>query len=208
MDIMDTTDHTDTGDTMARDLLRRPQLLDQMLMPRPMLMLGMDTMVTDHGDMLDTTDHTDTGDTMAKDLLMRLPPPLDLTQMLKLILTTDMAMDTTDHTDTTEDTMARDPLMTKLLLLVQTLMPMLMLGMVITDMVTDRDTMVRDLLRRPQLLDPMLMLMLMLGMDTMDADGVDTMDTHTMAMDMAIGERSKSISTIRKHYHPFFEKMH
>merc|ERR1712014_47919 len=100
-------------------------------MPRLMLMLGMDTMVTDHMDIMDTTDHTDTGDTM-----------------------------------------------------------------------------VRDLLRRPQLLDPMLMLMLMLGMDTMDADGVDTMDTLTMDMDMDIGERSKSISTIRKHYHLFFEKMH
>merc|ERR1712102_83799 len=101
---------------------------------------------------------------------MRLPPPLDLTQMLRLILTTDTDMDTTDHMDT-------------------------------------GDTMVRDLLRRPPLLDPMLMLMLMLGMDTMDADGVDTMDTHTMDMDMDIGERSKSISTIRKHYHLFFEKM-
>merc|ERR1712227_158098 len=122
-------------------------------------------------------------------------------------------MDTTDHMDTTEDTMARDPLMTKLLLLVQTLMPML--GMVIMDMDTDMDTtdhtdtgdtMVRDLLRRPQLLDQMLMLMLMLGMDTMDADGVDTMDTLTMDMDMDIGERSKSISTIRKHYHLFLKK--
>merc|ERR1712168_1617157 len=99
--MLDTTDHTDTGDTM----------------------------VTDLGDTLDTTDHTDTGVTMVRDLLMRLPPPLDLTQMLKLILTTDMAMATTDHTDTTEDTMARDPLMTKLLLLVQMLMLMLMLGM-------------------------------------------------------------------------------
>merc|ERR1712130_954607 len=165
---MATTDHTDiTEDTMARDLLMRLQLLDQMLILRPMLMLGMDTMVTDLGDTLDTTDHTDTGDTMAKDLLMRLPLPLDLTQMLKLIHITDMAMATTDHMDITEDTMARDPLMTKLLLLVQTLM---------------------------------LMLMLMLGMDTMDA--------LTMDMDMDIGERSKSISTIRKHYHLFFEKMH
>merc|ERR1719356_162759 len=115
-DTLDTTDHMDIGDTMARDLLMKPQLLDQMLMPRLMLMLGMDTMVTDLGDTLDTTDHMDTGDTMARDLLMRLPPPLDLTQMLKLILITDMAMDTTDHMDTTEDTMARDPLMTKLLL--------------------------------------------------------------------------------------------
>merc|ERR1719384_2101206 len=132
--------------------------------------------------------------------------------MLKLILTTDMAMETTDHMDTTEDTMARDPLMMKLLLLVQTLMPMLMLGMVIMDMVMDMDTtdhtdtgdtMVRDPLRRPQLLDPMLMLMLMLGMDTMDADGVDTMDTLTMDMDMDIGERSKAISTFRKHFHLF-----
>merc|ERR1712115_666210 len=111
---------------------------------------------------------------------MRLPLPLDLTQMPKLILTTDMAMDTTDHTDT----IARDPLMTKLLLLVQTLMPMLMLGMVIMDMVTDMDTtdhtdtgdtMVRDLLRRPLLLDLMLMLMLMLGM--VITDMVTDMDT-------------------------------
>merc|ERR1719450_1911246 len=109
---MATTDHTDTTeDTMARDLLMKPQLQDQMLMLRLMLMLGTDTMVTDLGDTLDTTDHTDTGDTMARDLLMRLPPPLDLTQMLKLILTTDMAMDTTDHTDTTEVTMVRDLLM-------------------------------------------------------------------------------------------------
>merc|ERR1719422_918270 len=119
---MDTTDHMDTGDTMVRDLLRRPLLLDLMLML--MLMLGM--VITDMVTDMDTTDHTDTGDTM-----------------------------------------------------------------------------VRDLLRRPPLLDPMLMLMLMLGMDTTDTDGVDTMDTHTMAMDMDIGERSKSISTIRKHFHLF-----
>merc|ERR1712121_210082 len=130
MDIMDTTDHIDTEDTMVRDLLMKLQLQDQMLMLRPMLMLGMDTMVTDLGDTLDTTDHTDTGVTMVRDLLMRLPPPLDLTQMLKLILTTDMAMATTDHTDTTEDTMARDPLMTKLLLdQMLILRLMLMLGM-------------------------------------------------------------------------------
>merc|ERR1711902_354943 len=151
---------------------------------------------------------------MVRDLLMKLQlQDQMLILRLKLIHITDMAMATTDHTDITEDTMARDPLMTKLLLLVQTLMPMLMLGMVIMDMVMDMDTtdhtdtgdtMVRDLLRRPQLLD----LMLMLGMDTMDTDGVDTMDTHTMAMDMDIGERSKSISTIRKHNHLFFEKMH
>merc|ERR1711923_108065 len=124
-------------------------------------------MVTD----MDTTDHTDTGVTMVRDLLMMLPPPLDLTQMLKLILITDMAtdMDTTDHTDT-------------------------------------GDTMVRDLLRRLPLLDPMLMLMLMLGMDTMDADGVDTMDTLTMDMDMDIGERSKSISTLSENTITFFLK--
>merc|ERR1719351_68309 len=93
-DMLDTTDHTDTGDTMVRDLLMSPQLQGQMLMPRLMLMLGTDTMVTDLGDMLDTTDHTDTGVTMVRDLLMRLPPPLDLTQMLKLIHITDMAMAT------------------------------------------------------------------------------------------------------------------
>merc|ERR1712227_575547 len=117
---MATTDHTDTTeDTMVRDLLMPPQLQDQMLMPRPMLMLGMDTTVTDLGDMLDITDHMDTGVTMVRDLLMRLPPPLDLTQMLKLILTMDM--DITDHTDT-GDTMVRD-----LLRRPQLLDPMLML---------------------------------------------------------------------------------
>ena len=52
MDIMDTTDHTDTGDTMARGLLMRLQLLDQMLMPT--LMLGMDTMDADGVDIMDT----------------------------------------------------------------------------------------------------------------------------------------------------------
>merc|ERR1719367_1414412 len=93
------------------------QLLDQMLMPRLMLMLGMDTMVTGHGDIMDTTDHTDTGDTMARDLLMRLPPPLDQIPMLMLILGMDTMvtdhgdmLDTTDHTDT-GDTMAKDLLM-------------------------------------------------------------------------------------------------
>merc|ERR1719328_731847 len=108
--------------------------------------------------------------------------------------------------DTTEDTMERDLLMRLQLLQVPTLMPMLMLGMDIMDMVMDMDTtdhmdtgdtMERDLLMRNQLLDQMLMLTLTLGMDTMDADGVDTMDTHTMDMAMDIGERNKSKSSIK-----------
>merc|ERR1719356_360017 len=65
--IMDTTDHTDTGDTMARGLLMlnqlRSQNLAQMLMPALMLMLGMDTTAIIHMLIMDTTDHTDTGDT-------------------------------------------------------------------------------------------------------------------------------------------------
>merc|ERR1711868_246814 len=71
--------------TMARDLL----MLSQRLMLMLMLMLGMDTTVTDLMDMLDTTDHTDTEpmdmdthtdmDTMVRDLLM-----LSLSQRLML----------------------------------------------------------------------------------------------------------------------------
>merc|ERR1719499_853778 len=102
--IMDTTDHTDTGDTMARGLLMLNQLrlqnLAQMLMP--VLTHGMDTM-----DITDTTDHTDTDtgmDTMATDL-----------------------MDTTDHMDTDTGTEKDLPMLSQLLML--TLALMLMLGM-------------------------------------------------------------------------------
>merc|ERR1711868_283816 len=42
---MDITDHTDTGDTMERDLLMKPQLLAQTLMLMLMLMPGMVIMV-------------------------------------------------------------------------------------------------------------------------------------------------------------------
>merc|ERR1719179_28080 len=78
-------------------------------------------------------------------------------------------MDTTDPMDI-GDTMERDPLMKKLQLLDQTLMLRLILimdtAMDITDHTdTTGDTMERDL--------PMLML----GMDTMDTDLMDIMDT-------------------------------
>merc|ERR1712019_156143 len=53
---MDITDHTDTGDTMERDLLMKPQLLAQTLML--MLMPGMVIMVMDM--VMDITDHMDT----------------------------------------------------------------------------------------------------------------------------------------------------
>merc|ERR1712227_82536 len=66
MDIMDTTDPMDIGDTMERDLLmKKLQLLDQTLMLR----LGMDIMVVDMD--MDITDHMDTGVTMERDLLMK-----------------------------------------------------------------------------------------------------------------------------------------
>merc|ERR1719259_1632644 len=92
--IMDTTDHTDTGDTMARGLLMlnqlRSQNLAQMLMP--VLTHGMDTM-----DITDTTDHTDTDTGMERDLPM-------LSQLLMLGMDTTaiihmLIMVTTDHTD-------------------------------------------------------------------------------------------------------------
>merc|ERR1712115_690528 len=97
-------------------------------------------------------------------------------------------MDTMDTTDPMDigDTMERDLLMKKLQLLDQTLMLRLILIMD-TDMdITDHtdttgDTMERDLLMlmRPQLQVQTLMLklMLMLGMDTMDTDLMDIMDT-------------------------------
>merc|ERR1719336_117513 len=94
-------------------------------------------------------------------------------------------MDTTDPMDI-GDTMERDPLMKKLQLLDQTLMLRLILimdtAMDITDHTdTTGDTMERDLLMlmRPQLQVQTLMLkqMLMLGMDIMDTDLMDIMDT-------------------------------
>merc|ERR1712029_713274 len=96
--IMDTTDHTDTGDTMARGLLMlnqlRSQNLAQMLMP--VLTHGMDTMATD---LMDTTDHMDTDTGTERDLPM-------LSQLLMLMLGMDttaiihmLIMVTTDHTD-------------------------------------------------------------------------------------------------------------
>merc|ERR1712029_1157732 len=109
----DTTDHTDTGDTMARGLLMlnqlRSQNLAQMLMP--VLTHGMDTM-----DITDTTDHTDTDTGMERDLLM-----LGMDTMA-----TDL-MDTTDHMDTDTGTERDLPMLSQLLMLMLALM--LMLGM-------------------------------------------------------------------------------
>merc|ERR1719367_1538352 len=111
-----------------------------------------------------------------------------LKQMLMLgmdTMDTDLMdiMDTTDPTDI-GDTMERDPLMKKPQLLDQTLRLILIMdtAMDITDhMDTTGDTMERDLLMlmRPQLQVQTLMLkpMLMLGMDTMDTDLMDIMDT-------------------------------
>merc|ERR1719419_1520406 len=138
MDIVDTTDHTDTDTGMEKDLLMLNQLpmLHQllMLMPVPMLMLGTDTMATTHMLIMDTTDHTDTGDTMARGLLMlNQLRSQNLAQMLMPVLTHGMdtmdITDTTDHTDT-DTGMERDLLMLSLLPLLM-LMPvlMLMLGM-------------------------------------------------------------------------------
>merc|ERR1712187_123010 len=92
--IMDTTDHTDTGDTMARGLLMlnqlRSQNLAQMLMP--VLTHGMDTM-----DITDTTDHMDTDTGTERDLLMPTQLPA---QMLMLGMDTmDILMPTMATTD-------------------------------------------------------------------------------------------------------------
>merc|ERR1719420_1356134 len=122
---------------MERDLLMlmRPQLQVQTLMLKPMLMLGMDTMETDP--------------------LMKKLQLLDQILMLRLILIMDTDTDITDHMDTT-DTMERDLLM-KPQPLAQTLMLMLMPGMVIMvmDMVMDitdhMDTMVMDTGERSKL---------------------------------------------------------
>merc|ERR1719230_2085627 len=98
---MDTTDHMDTMDTMARGLLMlnqlRSQNLAQMLMP--VLTHGMDTM-----DITDTTDHTDTDTGMERDLLMLsllpllMPMPVLMLMLGMDTMATDL-MDTTDHTD-------------------------------------------------------------------------------------------------------------
>merc|ERR1712112_10967 len=97
MDIMDTTDPMDIGDTTERDpLMKKLQLLDQTLMLRLILIMDTDTDITDH---MDTTE-----DTMERDLLMK-PQPLAQTLMLMLmpgmvIMVMDMVMDITDHMDT------------------------------------------------------------------------------------------------------------
>merc|ERR1712112_699677 len=104
MDIMDTTDHTDIGDTMERDpLMKKLQLLDQTLMLRLILIMDTD---------MDITDHTDTtGDTMERDLLMNLQLLAQILMLMLMlgmdIMVTDMDMDITDHMDT-GDTMERD----------------------------------------------------------------------------------------------------
>merc|ERR1719346_832714 len=113
MDIMDTTDPMDIGDTMERDpLMKKLQLLDQTLMLRPILIMDTDTDITDH---MDTT-----GDTMERELLMLMRPQLQvqilmLKQMLMLGMDT-MDTDLMDIMDTTDpmdigDTMERDLLM-------------------------------------------------------------------------------------------------
>merc|ERR1712198_426431 len=115
--IMDTTDRTDTGDTMARGLLMLNQLrlqnLDQMLMP--VLTHGMDTM-----DIMDTTDLMDTDTGMERDLLMLSLLPLLMLMLGMDTMATDL-MDTTDHMDTDTGTERDLPMLSQLL--------MLMLGM-------------------------------------------------------------------------------
>merc|ERR1712029_1022793 len=121
--IMDTTDHTDTGDTMARGLLMlnqlRSQNLAQMLMP--VLTHGMDTM-----DITDTTDHTDTYTGMERDLLMLSLLPL-LMPMPVLMLMLGMDIMATDHMDTDTGTERDLPMLSQLLMLMLALI--LMLGM-------------------------------------------------------------------------------
>merc|ERR1719230_1099546 len=63
MDIMDTTDHTDTDTGMERDLLMLSLLPLLMPMLALMLMLGMDTTAIIHMLIMVTTDHMDIGDT-------------------------------------------------------------------------------------------------------------------------------------------------
>merc|ERR1712198_494742 len=126
--IMDTTDHTDTGDTMARGLLMlnqlRSQNLAQMLMP--VLTHGMDTM-----DITDTTDHTDTDTGMERELMLMLGMDTMATDL----------MDTTDHMDTDTGT-ERDLLMLALMLMLgmDTMAIIHMLIMVTTDHTDIGDT--------------------------------------------------------------------
>merc|ERR1712027_267934 len=117
----------------------KPQPQDQTQMLT--LMLGMDIMDADTTDM-DTMDiHTDT--TMVRDLLMSLLL-LVQTLMLMLMLIMDM-LDTTDadtmdiHTDM-DTTMARDPLMRRPQLQVQTQMLMLMPGVDMDTILMPMDT--------------------------------------------------------------------
>merc|ERR1719226_79587 len=112
MDIMDTTDPMDIGDTMERDLpMKKLQLLDQTLMLRLILIMDTDMDITDHTDttgdtmetdlmdIMDTTDPMDIGDTTERDLLMKKLQLLDQTLMLRLILIMDTDTDITDHMD-------------------------------------------------------------------------------------------------------------
>merc|ERR1719394_1714638 len=97
MDIMDTTDPMDIGDTMERDLLmKKLQLLDQILMLRLILIMDTDTDITDH---MDTTE-----DTMERDLLMNLQLLAQILMLMLMlgmdIMVADMVMDITDHMDT------------------------------------------------------------------------------------------------------------
>merc|ERR1719259_1323044 len=141
--IMDTTDHTDTGDTMARGLLMlnqlRSQNLAQMLMP--VLTHGMDTM-----DITDTTDHTDTDTGMERDLLMLsllpllMPMPVLMLMLGMDTMATDL-MDTTDHMDTDTGTERDLPMLSQLLMLgMDTTAIIHMLIMVTTDHTDIGDT--------------------------------------------------------------------
>merc|ERR1712198_449157 len=121
MDIVDTTDHTDTDTGMEKDLLMLTQ------MPMPVLTHGMDTM-----DITDTTDHTDTDTGMERDLLMLsllpllMPMPVLMLMLGMDTMATDL-MDTTDHVDTDTGTERDLPMLSQLLMLMLALM--LMLGM-------------------------------------------------------------------------------
>merc|ERR1711999_3315 len=122
-----------------------------------------------------------------------------------------MAMDTVmvDTDMDTTDTMARDPLMPRLLLLLSQVMDtmdmVMAMDMVMVDMDMDMDTMdtmARDLLMPSQAMDTtvmvmdmvmaMDMVMVVMDMDTMDTTARDPlmpsqdMDTMDMVMDMAM----------------------
>merc|ERR1711963_634966 len=115
-----------------------------------------------------------------------------------------MAMDTVmvDMDMDTTDTMARDPLMPRLLLLLSqvmdtmdmvTAMDMVMVDM---DMVMDMDTMdtmARDLLMPSQAMDTTVMVMdMVMAMDMVMVDMA--MDTMDMAMDIAMDTTDKYLS--------------